>query len=352
MRHVMSTGRRHTRRAAIAVLGAVTAAGLGLATGCNSIASSFPQRPPRPTRVGILSPDAHGPSPLLDSLLEGLRSRGYADGQNVALEYRHAGGRAARLYELAAELVRLPVDLIIAVSSVAAEAARTATSTIPIVAVGMTVDPTANRLAVKLDRPGGNLTGTVAVIADHGGEQLALLREVVPTLSRLVILMNPDHRAGRGRAGIDDHVGEIAPAIRAAGIQTRYLEVRSFQQLEVALRTVATAPLDGMVVFGDPVMLSSRAALLEFAAQKRLPAVYDLRDFVDDGGLLAYGDSMRATYRGAADHIEKILQGANPAELPIVRPSWIQLVVNVKTAQALGLTIPPSVLGRATDVIQ
>jgi putative tryptophan/tyrosine transport system substrate-binding protein len=351
MSPVIPPRRRHSRRSAIAGLGAVTLAGLGLATGCSPIASSFPQRPSKPTRIGILSPDAAGSSPLLDSLLERLRSRGYVDGQNVALEYRHAGGRAERLYDLATELVRLRVDLIIAVSSVAAEAARTATTTIPIVAVGMTVDPTANKLAAKLDRPGGNLTGTVAVLTDHGAEQLQLLGEVVPTLSRLVILMNPDHRAGRGRPAID-HVGEIAPSIRAASVQTRFLEVRSPQHLDVALRSIAPAPFDGMVVFGDPVTLSSRATIIEFAAQKRLPAVYDLREFAEDGGLLAYGESMRATYRAAADHIEKILQGANPADLPIIRPSWTQLVVNLKTAQVLGLTIPPSVLGRATDVIK
>ena len=343
---------RRTRRRVIAALGGLGFAGLGLLSGCGPVLSSPAQQPGRLPRIGVLSPDAAGPSPLLDGLVDALRTLGHVDGRTVTLVYRYADGRSDRLHELARELVRIPVELIIAPTMRAAEAAKLATATIPIVAVGMTSDPVTKKLAGRLDRPGGNLTGTVVFLGDHGAKQVELLKAVIPTLSRLAVLWNPEHRGRLGVPGVNDHLGEFGPALRAAGVQLRSYEVRAASQLGTALNAAASASVDGMLVWGDSLLLAYRAAIVEFAAHHRLPTLYDLRDFADAGGLMAYGESMRATYRGAADHVDKILRGADPAELQIVRPSWTQLVVNLKTAQALGLTIPGSVLDRATEVIQ
>jgi len=344
------TRRKRDRRRLISAIGGLGAAGLAALAGCGPILSHPSQQPRRLPRIGILLFDQPGPSPLLDGLLDALHARGYVDGRTVHFERRYAHGISKSLYDLAVELVGLPVELILAPSSVAARAARLATTTIPIVAVGMTVDPTAEKLAARLDRPGTNVTGTVTVLGDHGAKQLSLLRELIPTLPRLAILWNPEHH--RSATDPTNHLGELTPAMRAARIQLRSLEVRAASQLPTVFSAARTASVSAMLVLGDLLLLAERDAILEFAASERLPVLYNMRDFVDAGGLMAYGESMRATYRGAADHIDRILQGASPAELPIVRPSWTQLVVNLGTARALGITIPQRLLDQATEVIQ
>jgi len=283
----------------------------------------------------------------VDAFLSGLQEVGYVDGRNVTIEYRFAEGRQHVLYDLALELVRLPVEVIVASSSEAAVAAKTATTTIPIVAVAMTGDPDGSNLVRSLERPGDNVTGLTAALADHSGRQLALLRDVLPSVSQVAFLWNGKRRLG---SGMYPHA-EIEVAARASGIQLHSLEVRAADQLGPALDSAAQRRVQGLVVLGDPLNFVHRARIVDFAARERLPAVYDFREFVDVGGLLGYGPSMGLLFRRSASYVDKIMRGSHPSDLPVERPASTQLIVNLNTARTLGLAIPQSVLDEATEVI-
>ncbi len=298
-------------------------------------------------RIGILSPayPPSGPSPLFEAFRQGLRELGYVEGQNIAIEWRFAEGRNDRLRALAADLVRLKVDLIFTINSPAAEAAKNATSTMPIVFV-RAGDPIAGGLVASLARPGGNLTGLTSVAAEMSGKRLALLKEALPRLSRVAVLWNSPSK------GAELVFKEVEAAGLRLGVQIQDVGVRSPNELQSAFEAATKRRAGGLLVIDDLVIASHRTRILDLAAKHRLPVVSIYREFAEAGGLMAYGPSLSDTYRRAATYVDKILKGAKPADLPVEQPTKFELVVNLRTAKALGLAIPQSVLIRADEVIQ
>jgi putative tryptophan/tyrosine transport system substrate-binding protein len=298
-------------------------------------------------RVGILSLSAQADSlHLFDALEQGLRDRGYVDGRNITLEYRFAERRMERLPVLAAELVRLKVDLILAANNSQATAARQATTTIPIV-MSLASDPVGEGLVASLARPGGNITGlTTDVTPETWGKRLQLLKELVPKISRAAVLSNSAFRANAARWK------PTQDAARQLGVTLLPAEIRGPDDLENAFAIMVQARTEGFVVFTDPVTHALRSQMAGLAAKNRLPAVYPWREAVDAGGLLSYGPDFSDLVRRAATYIDKILQGAKPGDLPMEQPTKFELVVNLRTAKTLGLTIPPSLLARADQVIE
>lgn len=282
----------------------------------------------------------------LGAFLDGLQSRGYQEGRNIHIEYRWAEGNVDRLPELAAELVRLKVDVIVAGGNVGALAAKNATRTIPIVLAGIG-DPVEMGLVTSLARPGGNITGFGALPSgDISAKQLEILREVVPRLQRVAVLRDP---VGPGTQHPWNALHKSATALRVA---LSAYEARNIVELESAFAGINKARPDGMVVVNHPFTFTYRKNIAEFAAHAKLPTVYGFREFVIVGGLISYGSNISDTYRKAASYIDRILKGANPGNLPVELPTTFDLVVNVKAAKALGLAIPPSLLLRADQVIE
>jgi len=301
------------------------------------------QQPGKTARVGFLS---FVTTPFLDEAFRhGLRELGYVEGKNITIEYRSAEGKDERLPGLAAELVRLKVDVILAASPPATEAAKQATSTIPIVFT-VSGDPVAEGLVASLARPGGNLTGLATLGPELVGKQLELLKAVVPKISRVAVLQNPGNQAHpRSFRQLED-------AARALGLQLQILEARTPSEIEAAFAAMSSQRAGGVLVLRDAVFRTQRAQIAALAAKSRLPAVYGLREHAEAGGLMAYGASVPLLFRSAAAYVDKILKGAKPADLPVEQPTKFELVINLKTAKALGLTIPPSLLGQADQVIQ
>jgi putative ABC transport system substrate-binding protein len=302
------------------------------------------QQPGKVSRIGFLSPGGATSSPT-DAFRQGLRELGYVEGQNLVVEYRWADGDTARLPVLAAELVQLRVDVLVAATNPAVLAARQATSTIPIVFTASS-DPVGTGLVASLAHPGGNVTGLSLVTPELSGKRLQLLRETLPRLTRVALLWDAGH------VGMADRVKETEAAARQLGVTLHVEWVRDLAGLDRAFATLAQARPDAFLTTVEPFTGDHRQRIVAFAAQQRLPAMYEERDFVDAGGLMAYGPNLAVNYRRAATYVDKILRGTKPADLPVEQPTKFELVINLKTARALGLTIPQSVLIRADEVIR
>jgi putative tryptophan/tyrosine transport system substrate-binding protein len=276
--------------------------------------------------------------PCLDPL-------GYVEGQNLVMEYRAAAGHYERLPALAAELVRLPVDVLLVTATPAALAARDATTTIPIVMMGVG-NPVGSGLVASLARPGGNLTGVTSVSPDLVEKQLEFLKAVLPTLARVAILWDPANPAHALQVSAAD------VAAQAVGVQLYHVEARGPDVFDRAFADMTRAHVGAVLVLGGNINFEHRSRLVELAATNRLPTMHNVRPFVEAGGLMAYGPNLRDSRRRATVYVDKILKGAKPADLPVEQPTTFELVINLKTAQALGLTMPPTVLFQATEVIR
>jgi ABC-type uncharacterized transport system substrate-binding protein len=282
----------------------------------------------------------------IDGFRQGLREFGYVEGQNIVIEYRYAEGKFGRLPDLAAELVRLKVDVIVAAGgSPAIQAAGNATRTIPIVMTGMT-DPVPWGFIVSLDRPGGNITGLSLGGFELFGKRLELLKETAPRAFRVAVFWNARS------LGPDLQLKDTQAAAQALRLQIQYLEVRGLNDLDSAFQAAVKGGAAGLTVGPGPLFTSNRKQILDFAAKKRLPGIYPWREYVDDGGLMSYVPNLSDRYRRAAYYVDKILKGTKPADLPVEQPTKFEFVINLKTAKQIGLTIPPNVLARADKVIR
>jgi putative ABC transport system substrate-binding protein len=297
-------------------------------------------------RIGILW--AHSPSRVssfAEAFREGLGGLGYVEGQNIALDERWAEGKFDRLPSLAAELVRLNVDVIIAESTPAARAAQQATRTIPIV-LTLVTDPVEGGFVASLARPGGNVTGLSLMHPELSAKRLELLKEIVPKASRVAVLWSSS------TPSYSRLLRETEAAARVLGVQLQVVEVRGPAEFDSAFSAVIRDRAGALLVLPDPMFRNHLRRILDLAAKSRLPTLYWSRDLVDAGGLMAYGANLPDGYRQAATFVDKILKGAKPAELPIEQPAKLELVINLKTAKALGLMIPKSLLLRADQVIE
>jgi putative ABC transport system substrate-binding protein len=284
-------------------------------------------------------------APLNEVTTEALRELGWVEGENVVYERRFAENRVERLPELAADLVRLKVDVIVAGGTLAPLAAKRATSTIPIV-MNSCGDPLGTGLVASLARPGGNVTGMSLMVPDLAGKRLELLREVLPGLARVAVLWdsaNPYTTIG---------FKETQSAARTLGLEVQSLEVRSPDDFDRAFEAARQQHPDALVTVDDPLTITYLKLIIDFAAGQRLPSVHELKEFAAAGGLVSYGTNLAAVIRRAAGYVDKILRGAKPADLPVQQPTKFELVINLKTAKALGITIPPSLLVRADEVIE
>ena len=300
-------------------------------------------QPVKVPRIGVLRAGAP-PDPNLEGFRQGLRELGYVEGQNVVIEYRWAEGKLDRLADLAVELVRLKVDVIMTGGGQATQAAMSATSTLPIV-TGAAGSP-ATGLVASLARPGGNVTGLTVVNVEMSAKKVELLREALPNVSRVAILGDPTN------PNYELVLKESQRAAQLLRIQLQAVEVRNPNELEGAFAAMARGRAGAFIHAPSELFFAYRRRLLDLAAKSRLPGVGDDRAFVDSGGFMSYGPSFPQMFRRAATYVDKILKGAKPADLPVEQPTKFELVINLKTAKALGLTIPPSVLARADEVIQ
>jgi putative ABC transport system substrate-binding protein len=303
------------------------------------------QQAERVPRVGVLLL-ADSAQAVVDAFRQGLRERGYVDGQTIAIEVRYAEGKEERFPDLASELVHLKVDVIFATVAAAVRAAKHATTAIPIVTA--VNDPVAAGFVASLGRPGGNITGLSMMSPEVVGKQLELLRQVVPEIARVAVLTNP---ANPGSAPQLRHAEVVA---RALGMRLQPLEARSPGEIDSAFAAMTRKRAGALLVLLDPTLARApqRERIAELAARSRLPAMYALRLHVEAGGLMAYGADVFDLYRRCGVYVDKILKGAKPGDLPIEQPTKFDLVINLKTAKALGLTIPPSLLARADQVIE
>jgi putative ABC transport system substrate-binding protein len=278
--------------------------------------------------------------------MQGLRELGYVEGQNIIIEHRYAEGKYDRLPDLAAELVRRNVDVIVAAGgSPAIQAARSATRTIPIVMTAM-IDPIAWGFIVSLDRPGGNITGLSLRGYELFGKRLELLKEIVPKLYRVAVFWNPRSTAA------DLRLKETEAASQALALQLQPLEVQEPNDLGDAFKAAVKGRAGGLTVGPGPLFTANRKRILDFAAKNRLPAIYPWKEYVEDGGLMSYAPNLSDQYRRAAYYVDRILKGTKPADLPVEQPKKFDFVINLKAAKQIGLTIPQSVLFRADRVIK
>ena len=299
-------------------------------------------------RIGFLSASSSSDSRMhgfLEALRYGLRELGYVEGRNVAIESRWAEGKYERLPALAAELVGLKVDVIVTAAVPGIRAAKEATKTIPIV-MAVVVDPVATGLVASLARPGGNITGLSSMAPELTGKLLEMLKEVVPKASLVAVLWNP------GNAGNAPQLRAAEVAARTLGVRLYTLEARNPNDLENAFAAMSKQRADALLVLVDVMFNAHRTRIADLAAATRLPAVYGLSEVAAAGGLISYSASTRDLFRRAATYVDKILKGAKPADLSIEQPTKFELVINLKTAKALGLTVPPSLLARADQVIE
>jgi putative ABC transport system substrate-binding protein len=300
----------------------------------------------RVPRIGYLGNSSPSLEPdLVEAFRQGLRELGYIEGQTIVIEYRWAEGEYDRFPDLVADLIRLKVDVIVTAGTPGTLAAKQATKTIPIV-MAVAGDAVGAGLVASLARPGGNVTGLTTIVQDLEGKRLELLKEVVPGLSRVGVLWNP--------------VNPVNPIIfkqtqiaaQTLGLTVQTLDVRGVEEFEDAFAILARERPDALIMITDRFLLTHRKRIVEFMAQHRLPTMYPYRELVVEGGLLSYAPSYTDSFRRAATFVDKILKGTKPADLPIQQPTKFELVINLKTAKALGLTIPPSLLARADEVIE
>jgi putative tryptophan/tyrosine transport system substrate-binding protein len=304
------------------------------------------QQPAKIPRIGFLitsSPAAI--APRLDAFRQSLRELGYVEGKSIVIERRHAEGKSDHLPALAAELVRLKVDVIVTSGPTATRPAKEATSTIPIV-MTFDDDPVGSGFVASLARPGGNVTGLSTLSPEISGKQLELLKEIVPRLARVAVIGTST------REGTAQSLKELQPAADAFGVKVQYLDIQDPKDIESIFRAASKGRADAILLLQSPVFNSHRAQIADLALKSRLPATYPRREFVEDGGLMSYGVSIFDLDRRAAIYVDKILKGAKPAELPVEQPTKFEFVINLKAAKQIGLMIPPNVLARADRVIR
>ena len=308
--------------------------------------SAQAQQPKKVPRIGFLSPfTSAAAAHWHEAFRQGLREHGWVEGKNIAIEYRYAEGKNDRLPDLVADLVRLKVDIIVASVNTDALAAKNATRAIPIV-VASAGDPVAIGLVESLAHPGGNVTGLSQISPELAGKRLELLKEIVPKLSRMAVLWNPQ--------GTTSPLAwkEIQLPARELGVQLHSLEVRSPNEFDKAFEKATKARAGALAIMPDPLFAGNLKRIAELAAKSRLPSIFHLSEFVDSGGLVAYGPDRSDQFRRAATYVDKILKGRKPADLPVEQPMKFELVINLKTAKQIGLTIPPWMLMRADKVIK
>jgi putative tryptophan/tyrosine transport system substrate-binding protein len=303
------------------------------------------QQPGKVPRIGFLA----GPSssfflPRLNAFRDGLHDLGYFEGKNIVIEYRYAEGKLDRLPDLAAELVRLKVDLIVAASTPGVLAAKKATNTIPIVM--QTGDPVGTGLVASLARPGGNVTGLTLLAPDLGGKRLELLKEAFPKVSRVAVLWNSTNPAQV------PEWKETEGAAQGLGVQLQSVEVRSLKDFDSAFSAITKERAQALLTMPDPLNSSQAKHIVDFATKNRLPAMYAAPEFVDAGGVMSYAPSYTDLWRRLAVFVDKILKGAKPADLPVEQPKKFEFIINLKAAKQMGLTIPPNLLARADKVIK
>ena len=279
------------------------------------------------------------------ALREGLRQLGYAEGQNLVIEYRSADGRDDRFPGLARELLALKVDVIVTRGTPAAKAVKNATSTVPVVMTA-SGDPVGVGLVTSLARPGGNITGLSAIVGELSPKRLELIREIVPGLARIAVLANTSNDAVRR------DWARIETAARSLGVQSQLLDLRESDALGPTFDDASARRADALVVVIDAITQANQQRIVDLAMKHRLPAIYSSREFVNAGGLISYGVSYPDLYRRAATYVDKILKGTKPADLPVVQPTKFELVINLKTAKALGIGVPPTLSARADEVIE
>jgi putative ABC transport system substrate-binding protein len=304
------------------------------------------QQPKKVPRIGYLSVNSPSTAPArLEAFRQGLRELGYVEGKNIVIDYRYAEGKQDRLPALAAEFVRLKVDVIVTGGPIPTRSTKEATVTIPIV-MGFDNDPVGNGFVASLARPGGNITGLSTLYPEISGKQLELLKEIVPKLSRVGVLGNSTN-PGNAQA-----LRETELAAGALKVQLQYLDVLDPKDIETAFRAASKERADAVLVLSNTVLSPHRTQVADLAVKNRLPAIYDRPEFVEDGGLMTYSASITEMSRRAATYVDKILKGAKPADLPVEQPKKFELVINLKAAKQIGLTIPPNLLLRADKVIR
>jgi len=311
---------------------------------CGAVAQA--QQPSKIPRIGFLATvSLSTTSDRVEAFRQGLRELGYVEGKTIVIEYRWAEGRVDRLPDLATELVRLKVEVIVTSGPTVTRAAKEATVTIPIV-MAQDGDPVGNGFVASLARPGGNITGLSSLAPEIGGKQLELLKEVIPKLSRMAVLgtsTNPDNAPS---------LREVELAAGAFGVKLQYLDVLGPKDIETAFQAARKGRADAILALSSRVLVSQRTQVVDLAVKSRLPAIYRNREDVEAGGLMSYGVSLTDLSRRAATYVDKILKGAKPPELPVEQPTKFEFVINLKAAKQIGLTIPPNVLGRADKVIK
>jgi putative ABC transport system substrate-binding protein len=304
------------------------------------------QQPKKIPRIGFLGTNSLSTiTDRVEAFQQGLRELGYVEGKNIVIEWRYAEGKADRLPGLAAELVRLKVDVIVTAGGTATRHAKEATTTIPIVMTQDT-DPVGNGFVASLARPGGNITGLSRLAPELSGKQLELLKEIVPKVSRVAVL------GASTQPGNAQGLKETELAAGAFGVKLQYLDVRGPKDIETAFREASKGRADAVLTLSGSIFDFHRTQIVELAIKSRLPAIYDRREFVDDGGLMSYGTNFADLSRRAATYVDKILKRAKPAELPVEQPKKFEFIINLKAAKQIGLTIPPNVLARADKVIK
>jgi putative ABC transport system substrate-binding protein len=295
-------------------------------------------------RIGYLSMRS-GPSYLDEAFRHRLRELGYIEGQNLSIDYRWADWKPDRAVAFAAELVRLKVEVIVATGGgVSALAAKKTTDTIPIIFTAG--DPVEAGLVARLDRPGGNLTGINVLTVELNAKRLDLLKEAIPAVSHVSVLVNPGNPTTRIT------LKDLEGTARALRLKLQVLEVRERQEIDTASTVMARERAEALLVVSDAMFFAQRERIVDLAVRHRLPAIFEWREFADAGGLLSYGTNIAEMYRRLAGYVDKVLRGAKPGDLPVEQPTRYELVINMKTAKALGLTIPPSVIARADEVIE
>ena len=318
-----------------------------LALAASALAAPFGAEAQKVPVIGYMSPvvPQNNSDPRFEAFRAGMRELGYVEGKNYRLEVRWGEGKLERMPAIAAELVKLKVDVILAATSPSVLAARQATKTIPIV-MPVSSDPVSDGLVASLARPGGNITGLSLMAPELGKKRMQLLKDVLAKQSRAIaVIWNPAYKGMNARFQDAQRTGSTI------GMDVRSLEVSDPRQMEAAFDAVSRQRPDGLLLLADPLTLSMRARIIEFAREEKLPAIYETRDFVEAGGLMSYGPNIHEQYRRAAVYVDRILKGAKPADMPIEQPVKLELLVNLRTARALGITIPPSILATADQVI-
>jgi putative ABC transport system substrate-binding protein len=307
------------------------------------------QQAAKVARIGLLALNLAAAPHLPEAFRQGLRDLGYVEGRNIVIEYRDAEGKPERLPALAAELVALKVDVIVAPGTPQALAAKQATRTLPIVFASGASDPVTSGLVTSLARPGGNVTGLTGLGPELVGKCLEQLTQAVPGVTRVAVLWQPGPLGERTEK---EMLKGAEVAGRALGVRLQFVEARGPAEFDRAFSDMTRAHASALTVLGSAMFFNERRRLVDLAAEHRLPTVYTVREYVDAGGLMSYGPNLADLFRRAATYVDKILKGARPADLPVEQPTKFDLVINLKTARTLGLTIPPSLLARADQVIE